>query len=61
MIQCIVVKKIILYAETIDYFFGRVVFLRKDLVEAIGTKKSIHIVVLGFVGHKEHGAVTLFF
>ena len=40
MIQCIVVKKIILYAETIDYFFGRVVFLRKDLVEAIGTKKA---------------------
>ena len=49
------------YAEMIDDFAARIIFLGIHFVVAVGAEKGVHVVVLAFVGHKEQGAVALLF
>ena len=59
--QGVLEQEVVLYAESVDHLVRRVIFLRINVVETVGTEKGVHVVVLRFVRHEEHVMVAVFF
>ena len=59
--QGVLEQEVVLYAESVDYLVRRIVFLRINVVETVGTEKGVHVIVLRFVRHEEHVMVAVFF
>ena len=59
--NCIVIQEIILYSEAIHNLISRIIFLWEHFIIAVCPEKSVHIIILPFVRHKEKVIITVFF